>query len=102
MVYLFGVKWNFVTVRCGRRIFCNRAKRYGNNNTSSFKKASSISYGCDYIIIFKVVTSEKCTIFYTVEVVQVCWLDTNTCDQIFADQYIVVRIRSREYNNVLI
>ena len=28
----FGLKWNFVTVRSGRRISWNHATRYGNKN----------------------------------------------------------------------
>ena len=38
MVQLFGMTWNFVTIRCGRRIFCNRTKQYGYSNTPSRKK----------------------------------------------------------------
>ena len=30
MAHQFSMKWNFVTIRSGRRISCNRAKRYVN------------------------------------------------------------------------
>ena len=47
------MKWNFVTVRCGRIISCNRAKRYGCSYSPSRIKTPSITCGCDWIIIFK-------------------------------------------------
>ena len=68
MTPLFGMKWNFVTVRYGRRISCNRAKRYEFSNTLSRRKTSSITYGWDWVIIFKN-SSTKYRVYDSVDIV---------------------------------
>ena len=65
---LFGMKWNFVTVRCGRIISCNRAKRYEFSNTLSRRKTSSITYSWDWVIRFKK-SSTKYRVYDSVDIV---------------------------------
>ena len=43
----FRMKLNFVIVRCGRKIPCNRANRYGNRKSLGIRNVPSISCGCD-------------------------------------------------------
>ena len=97
MAHLFGIKWSFVTVTCGMRISSNRTEWYGNSNSPSRRKTSSITCGCDWVVIFKSMNSKKCIISESVEIMQVCSLHTNTCGPSFPDQYVLARTRSGEY-----
>ena len=53
MAHQFGMKWNIVTTRNGRRISCNHATPFGNRKSQGIRKCSSIIYGCDWVIKFK-------------------------------------------------
>ena len=46
--------------------------------------------------------SKKFTLSDSVEIMEVYGIHTNTCDPIFADQYIVARIKQVNTKNVLI
>ena len=91
------MKGNCITVRCGRRISCNHVKRYGCSNNPSRRKTASVTCGCDWVIIFKFLTSQTYRASDSVEIIQVCGRCTNTCDPSFTDQYVVVIIYSAEY-----
>ena len=53
MAHQFGMKWNFVTTRNGRRISYNRVTRYSNRKSQGDRKCSSIICGCDWVVRFK-------------------------------------------------
>ena len=53
MAHQFGMKWNFITTRNGRRISCNRAIRHCNRKCQGLRKGSSINCGCDWVIRLK-------------------------------------------------
>ena len=81
----FGLKWNFVTVRSGKRISCNRAKRYGKGSyrKSSSRKSSTITCGCGWVIRFKWIDRKKSTKSDSVMISVVCGFHSNTCDPTF-------------------
>ena len=100
IVHLFDLNGNFITVRCGSRISCNHVKQYGCSNNPSRRKTSSIKCGCDWVIIFKFLTSQKYRASDSIEIIQVCGRCTNTCDPSFTDQYVVAIIHSAEYKKI--
>ena len=98
MTHQFGIKWNFVTVLCSKRISCNRATRYGNRrNSLGLRNYSSINCGCEWVIRFKFVDCKKSTLSDIVMITSVCGLHSNTCDPSFRDQYVLTRTRSGQY-----
>ena len=58
----FGLRWNFVASRSGRRITSTRAYRPGNVKKSLVMTSSSITCGCIYVIRFRSVDPDKTTI----------------------------------------
>ena len=98
MAHQFGMKWNFVTVRCGRRISYNRATRYVNRmNFVGVRTYSSINCGCESVIRFKFRDCKKCSLSDNVKIMHICGLNTNSCDPSLSDQYVLARTRSSQY-----
>lgn len=97
MAHQFGMKLNFVIVRSGMRILCNRPIRYGNRKFYEIRIVPSISCGCDWVVRFKFLDTTKCTLSDIAKIVQIFGIHTNTCDPTFSDQYIVARKKAGEY-----
>ena len=53
LVRRFGLAWNFVSSRNGRKLTCNRASRSSPYISTGVRKSSSIVCGCGWLVRFK-------------------------------------------------
>ena len=69
----FGLEWNFVSIRSGKTITCNRTNRRISYVSSGIRKLSYIVCGCGWCGCFRGVEWKKCTNSDPVVIMALFW-----------------------------
>ena len=93
----FGIEWNFVSSRNGKKISCNHASRKISFVGASIRNTSSIACGRSWRVCFKDVERNKYSNIDSVVITTAYGEHSNNCDPSYVDQFVLARTRSRNY-----